>query len=34
MGTMMSTEGKSDRRRKRSIKKGFQVRNEDAEGKM
>ena len=29
-----STEGKSEHRRKRLIKKGFQVRNEDSEGEM
>ena len=34
MGRKMSVEGKSDRKRKRSIKKGFQVRNDDVEGKM
>ena len=34
MEIKMSTEGKSDRKRKRSIKNGFQVRNEDAEGEI
>ena len=32
MGVKMSTDGKSDRKRKRSIKKRFQVLSEDAEG--
>ena len=35
MEIKMPTEGKSDRKRKRSIKKGFHVRSEDtAEGEM
>ena len=34
MERKMSVEGKSDRKRKRAIKKGFQVRNDDVEGKM
>ena len=34
MERKMSVEGKSDRKRKRAIKKGFQVRTDDVEGKM
>ena len=34
MERKMSVEGKSDRKRKRAIKMGFQVRNDNVEGKM
>ena len=30
----MSVEGKSNRKRKRAIKRGFQVRNENTEGEV
>ena len=34
MGKKMSVEGKSNRKRKRAIKKGFQIRNENTEGEV
>ena len=34
MSRKMSIEGKLDRKRKRSIKKGYQVSNEDKEGEV